>query len=160
ADAVRAAGVPGLTPVVRAGAALAALGSLLALVLGVSRTTLAMARDGHLPRALAAVDPRHQVPRRAELAVGAVVAVLAASTDLRGAIGFSSFGVLAYYAIANASAWTLGPGVRGRAVAAIGLSGCVVLACALPAASALAGAAVLALGAAAYGVRGRLGSGT
>lgn len=49
ADAVRAAGRPGLTPVVRAGAALAALGSLLALVLGVSRTTLAMARDGHLP---------------------------------------------------------------------------------------------------------------
>ncbi|MFD7083650.1 APC family permease [Streptomyces sp. NPDC002181] len=156
ADAVRAAGVPGLTPVVRVGAALAALGSLLALVLGVSRTTLAMARDGHLPRALAAVHPRHRVPHRAELAVGAVVAVLAATTDLRGAIGFSSFGVLAYYAIANASAWTLGSGVKGRAVAAVGLSGCVVLACALPAASALAGAAVLALGAAAYGVRGRL----
>ncbi|MEU8839770.1 APC family permease [Streptomyces roseus] len=159
ADAVRAAGVPGLTPVVRVGAALAALGSLLALVLGVSRTTLAMARDGRLPRALAAVHPRHQVPRRAELAVGAVVAVLAATTDLRGAIGFSSFGVLAYYAIANASAWTLGSGVKGRAVAAVGLSGCVVLACALPAASALAGAAVLASGAAAYGVRGRFRSG-
>ncbi|WP_406184257.1 APC family permease [Streptomyces sp. NBC_01006] len=156
ADAVRAAGVPGLTPVVRVGAALAALGSLLALVLGVSRTTLAMARDGHLPRALAAVHPRHQVPHHAELAVGAVVAVLAATTDLRGAIGFSSFGVLAYYAIANASAWTLDSGVKGRAVAAVGLSGCVVLACALPAASALAGAAVLALGAVAYGVRAGL----
>ncbi|MFF3861894.1 APC family permease [Streptomyces sp. NPDC002209] len=156
ADAVRAAGRPGLTPVVRAGAALAALGSLLALVLGVSRTTLAMARDGHLPRALAAVHPRHQVPHRAELAVGAVVAVLAATTDLRGAIGFSSFGVLAYYAIANASAWTLDSDLKGRAVAAVGLSGCVVLACALPLASAVAGAAVLAVGAAAYAVRGGL----
>ncbi|MCX4628191.1 APC family permease [Streptomyces sp. NBC_01443] len=156
ADAVRAAGQPGLTPVVRVGAALAALGSLLALVLGVSRTTLAMARDGHLPRALAAVHPRHQVPHHAELAVGAVVAVLAATTDLRGAIGFSSFGVLAYYAIANASAWTLDSGVKGRAVAAVGLSGCVVLACALPPATAVTGAAVLAVGAAAYGVRGRL----
>ncbi|MCX5146062.1 APC family permease [Streptomyces sp. NBC_00320] len=156
ADAVRAAGRPGLTPVVRVGAALAALGSLLALVLGVSRTTLAMARDGHLPRALAAVHPGHQVPHHAELAVGAVVAVLAATTDLRGAIGFSSFGVLAYYAIANASAWTLDSGVKGRAVAAVGLSGCVVLACALPLASAGAGAAVLAVGAAAYGVRSRL----
>ncbi|WP_330298050.1 APC family permease [Streptomyces sp. NBC_00503] len=156
ADAVRAAGWPGLTPVVRAGAALAALGSLLALVLGVSRTGLAMARDGHLPRVLAAVHPRHQVPHHAELAVGAVVAVLAATTDLRGAIGFSSFGVLAYYAIANASAWTLDSGVKDRAVAAAGLSGCVVLACALPAASAVTGAAVLALGAVAYGVRRRL----
>ncbi|WP_371617413.1 APC family permease [Streptomyces sp. NBC_00454] len=156
ADAVRAAGWPGLTPVVRAGAALAALGSLLALVLGVSRTGLAMARDGHLPRVLAAVHPRHQVPHHAELAVGAVVAVLAATTDLRGAIGFSSFGVLAYYAIANASAWTLDSGVKDRAVAAAGLSGCVVLACALPAASAVTGAAVLALGAVAYGVRKQL----
>lgn len=156
ADAVRAAGWSGLTSVVRVGAALAALGSLLALVLGVSRTTLAMARDGHLPRALAAVHPRHQVPHHAELAVGAVVAVLAATTDLRGAIGFSSFGVLAYYAIANASAWTLDSGVKDRAVAVVGLSGCVVLACALPAASAVAGASVLALGALAYGVHRRL----
>ncbi|WP_079429276.1 APC family permease [Streptomyces katrae] len=160
ADAVRTAGWPGLVPVVRVGAALAALGSLLALVLGVSRTTLAMARDGHLPRALAAVHPRHQVPHHAELAVGAVVAVLAATTDLRGAIGFSSFGVLAYYAIANASAWTLGSVVKGRAVAAVGLSGCVALACALPAASAVSGAAVLALGALAYGVRRGLRSGS
>ncbi|WP_109778488.1 APC family permease [Streptomyces sp. CG 926] len=158
-DAVRAAGRPGLAPVVRVGAALAALGSLLALVLGVSRTVLAMARDGHLPRALAAVHPRHQVPHHAELAVGAVVAVLAATADLRGAIGFSSFGVLAYYAIANASAWTLDSAVKGRAVAVVGLSGCVVLACALPLASAVAGAAVLAVGVVVHGVRGRFRSG-
>ncbi|MET9688005.1 APC family permease [Streptomyces sp. NPDC006514] len=159
ADAVRAAGRPGLAPVVRVGAALAALGSLLALVLGVSRTVLAMARDGHLPRALAAVHPRHQVPHHAELAVGAVVAVLAATADLRGAIGFSSFGVLAYYAIANVSAWTLDSAVKGRVVAVVGLSGCVVLACALPLASALWGAAVLAVGVLVYGVRWRLRSG-
>ncbi|MFF4264016.1 APC family permease [Streptomyces virginiae] len=158
ADAVRAAGRPGLAPVVRVGAALAALGSLLALVLGVSRTVLAMARDGHLPRALAAVHPRHQVPHHAELAVGAVVAVLAATADLRGAIGFSSFGVLAYYAIANASAWTLDSAVKGRAVAVVGLSGCLVLACALPLASVAWGAAVLAVGVLVYGVRRRLRS--
>ncbi|MDX3211833.1 APC family permease [Streptomyces scabiei] len=153
ADAVRAAGVPGLVPVVRAGAAVAALGSLLALILGVSRTTLAMARDRHLPGALAAVHPRFQVPHRAELAVGAVVAVLAATVDVRGAIGFSSFGVLAYYAIANASAWTLGSAPLARVVPVIGLAGCAVLAFALPAASVGAGAAVLGVGAAAYGVR-------
>ncbi|WP_371677154.1 APC family permease [Streptomyces sp. NBC_01276] len=160
ADAVRAAGWPALVPVVRVGAVLAALGSLLALVLGVSRTVLAMARDGHLPRPLAAVHPGRQVPHRAEAAVGAVVAVLAATVDLRGAIGFSSFGVLAYYAIANASAWTLGSAVKDRAVAAVGLSGCVLLACALPLASTVTGAAVLALGALSYGVRRRSGSGS
>ncbi|GAA1089283.1 APC family permease [Kitasatospora arboriphila] len=146
ADAVRAAGAPGLVPVVRAGAAVAALGSLLALILGVSRTTLAMARDRHLPHALAAVHPRFHVPHRAELAVGTVVAVLAATADVRGAIGFSSFGVLVYYAIANASALTLAPaeGRPPRAVPLVGAAGCLVLAFALPAASVLQGAAGLA----------------
>ncbi len=153
ADAVRAAGVPGLVPVVRVGAAVAALGSLLALILGVSRTTLAMARDSHLPGALAAVHPRFRVPHRAELAVGAVVAVAAATVDVRGAIGFSSFGVLVYYAIANASAWTLASAPAARAVPAVGGLGCVVLACALPVSSVAAGGAVLAVGVVAYGVR-------
>ncbi|MFF2366574.1 APC family permease [Streptomyces sp. NPDC058122] len=153
ADAVRAAGLPVLVPIVRVGAAVAALGSLLALILGVSRTTLAMARDRHLPHALAVVHPRFQVPHRAELAVGAVVAVLAATLDVRGAIGFSSFGVLAYYAIANASAWTLSPAPASRVVPALGLLGCVTLAFALPGVSVVVGAAVLAVGAAAYGVR-------
>ena len=55
ATAVAAEGWSGLESVVRVGAAVAALGSLLALILGVSRTTFAMARDGHLPRTLAAV---------------------------------------------------------------------------------------------------------
>ncbi|MFF0205551.1 APC family permease [Streptomyces sp. NPDC005017] len=155
ADAVRAAGMPELVPVVRVGAAVAALGSLLALILGVSRTTVAMARDGHLPRQLAAVHPRFQVPHHAELAVGAVVAVLAATADLRGAIGFSSFGVLTYYAVANASAWTLDPAPRARALPVLGLLGCAVLAFSLPGSSVLLGAGVLAAGAVVYGVRAR-----
>ncbi|GAA2448286.1 APC family permease [Streptomyces lavendulocolor] len=150
ADAARAAGADWLVPVVRVGAAAAALGSLLALVLGVSRTTLAMARDGHLPRTLAAVHPRFQVPHHAELAVGLVVAVVAATADVRGAIGFSSFGVLVYYAVANASAWTLG---SGRVLAVAGLAGCLALAFALPLSSVLAGTAVLAAGAVMYAVR-------
>lgn len=154
-DAARAAGVGWLVPVVRVGAAVAALGSLLALILGVSRTTLAMARDRHLPHALAAVHPRFKVPHRAELLVGAVVAVVAATADVRGAIGFSSFGVLAYYAIANASAWTLAPGEGRphRLIPAVGLVGCLALAFALPLTSVTLGAAVLAVGAAVYEVR-------
>ncbi|WP_326754236.1 APC family permease [Streptomyces hirsutus] len=153
ADAVRAAGVPELTPVVRVGAAAAALGSLLALILGVSRTVLAMARDRHLPGFLSAVHPRFQVPHRAEAAVGAVVAVLAATVDVRGAIGFSSFGVLVYYAVANASAWTLRPGPVARVLPAVGLAGCLVLAFSLPGMSVALGAGMLAVGTAAYGVR-------
>jgi APA family basic amino acid/polyamine antiporter len=151
ADAVTAAGHPGLVPVVRVGAVVAAMGSLLALILGVSRTTLAMARDRHLPTALTAVHPRFDSPYRAEIAVGVVVAVIAAVADVRDAIGFSSFAVLVYYAIANASAYTLGR----RTIPVIGLIGCLVLAFALPFTSVLAGMAVVALGAVAYLVRRR-----
>ncbi|WP_410574994.1 APC family permease [Amycolatopsis sp. cmx-4-61] len=148
-DPIAAAVPRWLAPVVRVGAAIAALGSLLALILGVSRTTLAMSRDGHLPRFLAAVHPRYRVPHRAELAVGLVVAVLAATIDLRAAIGFSSFAVLTYYAIANAAALTL----KGKVRAALGLAGCVVLAFSLPLPSVLAGGTALLLGVLAYGVR-------
>ncbi|MCE4946707.1 APC family permease [Streptomyces albulus] len=156
-EAVHAAGADGLTPVVRVGAAVAALGSLLALILGVSRTTLAMARDRHLPHHLAAVHPKFTSPYRAEIAVGLVVAAVAATADLRAAIGFSSFGVLVYYALANASAWTLTPaeGRPARIVPAVGLTGCLALAFALPPTSAAVGAAVLAVGAALYAVRRR-----
>ena len=156
---VTAAGVEWLEPVVRAGAVVAALGSLLALVLGVSRTTFAMARDRHLPHALAAVHPRFAVPHRAELAVGVIVAVVAATADVRAAIGFSSFGVLVYYAVANASAWTLpGGGRRGRIIASLGLAGCLTLAFTLPGSSVLTGTAVIAVGALIYATRRRFTS--
>jgi len=137
-----------LAPAVQVGAAVAALGSLLALILGVSRTTFAMSRDGHLPRRLAAVHPRYNVPHHAELAVGAIVTVLVLTTDLRHAIGFSSFGVLVYYAIANASAATLTTAENRppRWLPVLGLLGCVTVAVSLPAASILVGAAVLAAG--------------
>jgi APA family basic amino acid/polyamine antiporter len=146
AQSVAAAGMPGFEPVVRVGAAVAAVGSLLALILGVSRTTLAMARDRLLPHGLSAVHPRFNVPHRAEVAVGVVVGAVAAFSDVRGAIGFSSFAVLVYYAIANASAWTLGR----RLIPAVGFAGCLVLAFALPLTSVVSGAAVLAVGALIY----------
>ncbi|RCG29989.1 amino acid permease [Sphaerisporangium album] len=155
ADAVRAAGAAPLAPLVTAGAAVAALGSLLALLLGVSRTVLAMARDGHLPRVLDAVHPRTGVPHHAETAVGAAVAVVAAVAEVRGAIGFSSFGVLVYYAIANASALTLSAaeGRPPRAIPVVGLAGCLLLAFSLPLSATLTGGAVLAAGLVVWAVR-------
>ena len=125
------------------------------MILGVSRTTMAMARDRHLPHALAAVHPRFAVPYRAELAVGMIVAVAAAFVDVRAAIGFSSFGVLLYYAIANAAAWTLTPaeGRPARTVPILGMAGCVVLGSTLPGQAVLTGIAVVAVGAAIYALR-------
>jgi APA family basic amino acid/polyamine antiporter len=141
--------------VVRAGGALAALGVLLSLLAGVSRTAWAMARNGDLPRVLAAVAPRTRVPYRAELAVAAAVVALVLVVDLRGAIGFSSFAVLAYYAVTNAAALTLTPEQRRppRAVPVVGLLGCLVLALSLPRVSVVAGCAVLTAGAALHAAR-------
>jgi len=155
ATAVHAGSFDALVPVVRIGGTIAALGVLLSLIAGVSRTAFAMAADGELPRWLDAVHPVHKVPHRAEVAAGCLVALLVAVTDLRGAIGFSSFCVLVYYAIANASAWTLPPEQRRwpRALTVAGVGGCATLASTLPVASVLTGAAVLTLGAFGWAIR-------
>ncbi|NYD52748.1 APA family basic amino acid/polyamine antiporter [Actinomadura luteofluorescens] len=148
AAAVEAAGAGALAPVVRAGAALASLGALLALIAGIGRTSLAMARHRDLPGWLAAVHPRYRVPHHAEVAVAVVVCGLVAAVDLRGVIGFSSFGVLVYYAVANASAFTQPARDRRwpRALNVLGAAGCVVLVAALPWTSVLAGAVMFAVG--------------
>ncbi|MFY1674836.1 APC family permease [Plantactinospora sp. WMMB334] len=157
AEVVEAGGFPGLGWLVRAGATVAVLGVLLALVAGVGRTTLAMARRRDLPGGLAAVHPRFRVPHRAELAVAAIVIVVVALGDIRSAIGFSSCTVLVYYAITNAAALTLGPDpgrrLPVRALAWSGLAGCLLLAVTLPLGSVLAGSAVLAAAALTYAAR-------
>ncbi len=154
-DVVAVAGWIWAEPVVRAAAGVAALGSLLALVAGVGRTSLAMARDGELPRPLASVHPRFGVPHVAEIATGVAVIVLLLVADLRGAIGFSSFGVLVYYLVANASAITQPAGERlvPRWLSWFGAIGCVALVVTLPAASIAAGVAVFAVGGAVRGIR-------
>lgn len=158
AAAVGAAGFPGIEPVVRAGAVLATFGVLLSLLAGVSRTVFAMASAGDLPRPLAAVHPRFRVPHRAEVAVAAVVVVTVTVTDVRDAIGFSSFAVLVYYALTNLSALRLGPPQRRypRALGVAGVVGCVALAAMLPLSSVVAGTGVLLAGAVLYALSGRL----
>jgi APA family basic amino acid/polyamine antiporter len=148
ADAVAAGPWDWAAPVVRIGASAAALGALLGLVAGVGRTGLAMARTGDLPRWLAAVHPRHRVPHRAELALGAVVCLLVLMVDLRSVIGFSSFGVLLYYLVANLAAYTQPAGHRRwpKGLQVAGAAGCVVLAATLPWQSVVLGVLVLAAG--------------
>ncbi len=123
-------------------------GALLALLAGVARTALAMGRNRDLPSRLAAVDPGLSVPIVAQIAVAAVVMLLVATIDLRGMIGFSSFGVLLYYALANAAAWTQDADRRRwpRALQAVGLVGCLALVATLPPVSVVAGVCVLAAG--------------
>ncbi len=147
-QAVEQAGWGWAATPVRIGAAAAALGALLGLIAGVGRTALAMARHDDLPKWLAAVHPRYRVPHHAEIAVAAVVCALVLVADLRTAIGFSSFGVLIYYLIANLSALTQQGQHRRypRWLQILGAVGCGVLVITLPWLAVLVGAAVLCIG--------------
>jgi APA family basic amino acid/polyamine antiporter len=155
ADAVRITSAPWVVGVVRVGAALASAGALLALIAGLGRTGLAMAREHDLPGWLDAVHPRFRVPHRAELTVATIVVVLVLTTDLRGAIGFSSFGVLLYYFVANAAAYRQSPAQRRfpRWLQVLGAAGCLVLVATLPWPAVVAGLAVFAVGIAVRWVR-------
>lgn len=148
AEAVTAGSWDWATPVVRFGAAAASLGALLALIAGIGRTGLAMARHDDLPRWLSAVHPRFGVPHRAEVVLAVVVCVLILTVDLRAAIGFSSLGVLVYYLIANVSAYTQPAADRRfpRALQVLGALGCAVLVITLPTITVLVGIGVFAVG--------------
>ncbi|MDQ6938297.1 MAG: APC family permease [Actinomycetota bacterium] len=155
--AVESGSWAGLGPVVVVGGAAGALGALLALVLGVSRTVFAMAVDGHLPAQLAVLHPRFGGPSRAEVALGATIVALVIVPDLRGAIGFSSFAVLGYYTIANVSAATLSAAEHRppRWLPIAGAAGCLLVAFSLPVTAVLSGSAVLVV-ARPVGIRSRI----
>ena len=142
------AGVSWMGAPVRVAAVLASLGALLGLVTGVSRTMLAMARERDLPAVLATVDERRGVPQAAQAAVCVVVVLLVVAFDVRAVIGFSSFGVLVYYAVANAAAVTQDATHRRwpRGLHLFGIVGCVVLVVTLPWAAVAVGVGVFAVG--------------
>lgn len=147
-DLVVASGHSWASPLMRIGAALAALGALLALIAGIGRTSLAMARHDDLPSYLTAVHPRYSVPHRAEITLAVIVCVLVLVVDLRNAIGFSSFGVLLYYLVANLSAHTQDTENRRypKVLQIVGSIGCVVLIATLPVSSIVVGTVVVVLG--------------
>ncbi|MBY6409782.1 APC family permease, partial [Rhodococcoides corynebacterioides] len=148
AAAVAELGHPALDAAVRGAAVLASAGALLALLAGLSRTTLAMAREGDLPTRWARIDDARSTPRTATLVVAAVIVVLTATVDIREMIGFSSFGVLLYYAVANIAAARQRGAARRypRILQGVGLLGCGALVVTLPPASVGAGAAVVGIG--------------
>ena len=84
-------------------AAAAGLGSMLALLAGVSRTAATMAEDGELPKVFGARN-RFGAPWLAELIIAAGAMVLSSLGQVVWVIGFSSFSVLFYYAVGHLSA--------------------------------------------------------
>lgn len=137
--------------VLRVGAVAAAGGALLGLMTGIGRTSLAMARHSDLPGWFQVTHPRYKVPHRVELVLAVLLTVVLVLVDLRGAIGFSSFGVLLYYFIANISAWTQDAQHRRypKFLQILGAIVCLVLVITLPWPSIIGGLVVVVIGIAA-----------
>lgn len=130
------------------GATAASAGALLGLLSGIGRTWLAMARTGDLPGFFNHTSARFKTPHRIEITLGIVLTIVVLVADLRGAIGFSSFGVLLYYFIANVAAYTQDDDRRRyhKAWQILGAALCLLLVVTLPILSLVGGLIVLGLG--------------
>ena len=94
------------------------------------------------------MHPKHGVPDRAVLLIGAIAALVAATGTLRGVASAASFTILVYYGIANLAALRI-PSDRKLypdAIPAAGLTACTLLALSLSLPAILTGLGVLAVG--------------
>lgn len=133
-------------------ASIGALGALLALITGIGRTGHAMATHRDLPAYFTHLHPVYGVPYRLEITVAVAVTALILFFDVRSAIGFSSFGVLLYYCVANLAAFTqIAPYRRyPRALQVAGAAGCCLVVGTLPPTSIAGGLLLLGVGLAVY----------
>jgi APA family basic amino acid/polyamine antiporter len=148
ADVITVSSWTWAAPIVRIGAAAAAGGGRRARRAGGGRPRHPQAPNRDLPTWLSAVHPVHKVPHHAEIALAILVSILILIVDLRGAIGFSSFGVLLYYFIANIAAFTQNRQHRRypKPIQIIGALGCIILVATLPPTSIGIGIGVLVTG--------------
>lgn len=146
-----------LRVVVLVGAAIALLGVILNLILGVSRVILAMGRRNDLPAHLAHLNAtRTSAPNSVYAATG-VMAALALLGDVQLAWSFSAFTVLAYYSITNLAALKVAPAQRfvPKWVSWLGLASCVGLTFFIDGTVFAAGCAFIAVGLAWHQLRSK-----
>jgi amino acid transporter len=106
AVAERAFGAPG-RGFLLAGAAVSMFGYVSGMTLAVPRALFAFARDGVLPRALAAVHPRHRTPHVAIWVQTTVVFLLAASGTFERLAVLANVSTLVLYGACCVAAWAL-----------------------------------------------------
>lgn len=127
-------------------ASLAGLGSLLALLAGMSRTAAEMALDRELPAAFARKLP-NGAPVLAELVIAGFSIALVAFGGVLLSLGISSFAVLLYYAITNFAAFRqpTTETKRPKILNLLGLALCLLLALSVPIDGLVVGASILTL---------------
>jgi APA family basic amino acid/polyamine antiporter len=125
-------------------AAIAGLGSLLALLAGMSRTASEMGIDSELPR-LMSKKLANGAPFIAEILIALAVVLMVLSGSALMALGISSFCVLVYYAIINWAGFRQPKQetTRPKYLNLLGLSLCLLLAFSVPLTGLVSGAALL-----------------
>lgn len=133
-----------ITTLVVAGAS---LGSMLALLAGVSRTAATMAEDAELPQVFGKRN-RFGSPWLAEVLIAAGAIILLYSNPYwQWMVGFSSFSVLLYYAIGHVAAFRLSRESKsnGQIVQILGFVLCCALLLAVPGPAVWVSAGILAV---------------
>jgi APA family basic amino acid/polyamine antiporter len=162
ADAAKATGNSALVAAVSLGALIATVSVLLTNLIGLSRVSFAMARDGQLPKTAAKISSRFGTPYASILVMGAVTASLAFVLDLRQTVAITSFGLLSTHVVVNLSAIVLRKKTpRSNTfrvpfypiIPLLGILSCVILMFSLPEESWIAAAAIVAFSAGFYFMR-------
>ncbi len=118
-----------------AGAAISTFGYLGGMTLSMPRILFALARDGFLPRALAAVHPEHRTPQTAIIVQSILTLGLAASGTFEQLAILANVSALALYFGCALAAWRLrqlgvggaGGGIRMPAAGVVPLIACAVI---------------------------------
>jgi APA family basic amino acid/polyamine antiporter len=118
---------PLLSKFVGLAAIAATLSVLLTTLLGMSRLSFAMSRNGDLPKALTKLHPKTRTPVVAIVLFGGLMAIFCLFSSVLFAAALSNFGSLLYYALVNASALKMPRPSYPRLIPILGLVSCLVL---------------------------------
>jgi len=118
---------PLLSKLIGLAAIAATLSVLLTTLLGMSRLSFAMARNGDLPKPLMRLNPSTRTPVMAIALFGGMMAILCLFSSVLLAAALSNFGALLYYALVNASALKMPRPTYHRIFPVLGLVSCLIL---------------------------------
>jgi basic amino acid/polyamine antiporter, APA family len=167
AVAANSMGKPTLVAAVALGALIATASVLLTNLIGLSRVSYAMARNGQLPKTVARVSSKYGTPYVSILVMGAILVVLTFALDLRQAAAITSFALLATHVFVNLSAIRLRKKMSNSTsfrvpffplVPVLGLGSCIILMFSLPQESWIVAAIVVTISAILYLLKKKLES--
>lgn len=164
ADAAKATGSFAVVATVSFGALVATVSVLLTNLLGLSRVSFAMARNGQLPKSLAKIHSKFGTPYISILITGALMAVLTFFFDLKQTAAITSFSMLSTHIILHSSAIRLRKKIPSLKtfkvplhplIPSLGVVSCVILMFSLPVESWIASAVAMIAISALYLLRKR-----